>query len=692
MALQRRPAAIVALALAAAACCCTSIAIQAQVRAPPELVAAAESGREIDLVAEVTGAGDPVEATVDGAPVLVFAEPGGASPRLGELVVVRGGLDATPPGERVRFLVFATGEFEVVGAQAPVVAWADELRQAFAELASGLAGDGGDLLPGLAIGDEGAVSESLDAAMKSSSLTHLTAVSGANCAIVVGLVMLAGGALGVPRLARVLISATVLLLFVVVVTPQPSVQRAALMSFLVLAAIGRGIPLRGPPVLALATIVLLVADPWLAREYGFALSVLATGGLLLLAPRIATALGGWLPAWLAAVIAVPFAAQVACQPVLLLLDSSLPTYGVIANLLAAPAAPVATVVGLGACLLASVAPPIAWLLACFAWLPASWIAGVAHAFAGMPGARIPWPAGVGGVLLAVALTALALVATFSARARRPAAIALAASLVVIGGVGVGLRAGVLLDRPANWQIAGCDIGQGDAFLVRSGHQAALIDTGPEPAPLRACLDELGIVRIDLLVLTHFDLDHVGGVDAVMGKVDRVLAGPSGEPADDLLVARLAQAGAAVERAAAGDSGLLGELRWRILWPPARGEVEPGNDASVAMEFQPVGECRSGCLSSLFLGDLGEEAQDALLALSRPTHVDVVKVSHHGSSDQSAELYERVAATVGLIGVGADNGYGHPTDDDPRHARRGRHGHGAHRHAGDAAGRARPAAR
>ena len=310
VAMRRRPTATVALALAAAACCCTSIAVQGSVRAPAELVAADESGRELELTAEVTGAGDPVEATVDGAPVLIFSEPGTVSPRLGQLVLVRGAVEATPAGERIRFLVFASGDLEVIGAQAPVVEWADALRTSFAELASGLAGDGGDLLPGLAIGDTGAVSEELDAAMKTSSLTHLTAVSGANCAIVVGLVMLGGGALGIPRTARVVASATVLLLFVVVVTPQPSVQRAALMSFLVLFAVGRGIPLRGPPVLCLATIVLLVVDPWLSREYGFALSVLATGGLLLLAPRIVAALERWLPTWLAAVIAVPFAAQV----------------------------------------------------------------------------------------------------------------------------------------------------------------------------------------------------------------------------------------------------------------------------------------------------------------------------------------------------------------------------------------------
>jgi competence protein ComEC len=144
-------------------------------------------------------------------------------------------------------------------------------------------------------------------------------------------------------------------------------------------------------------------------------------------------------------------------------------------------------------------------------------------------------------------------------------------------------------------------------------------------------------------------------------VDRVLAGPSGSPSDDVLLARLARAGAAVERPVAGQLGVLGDLRWRILWPPARGGAEPGNEASVALEFQPVGECRSGCLSSLFLGDLGEEAQDRLLAASRPARVDIVKVSHHGSSDQSAALYDRVAATIGLIGISADNGYGHPTE-------------------------------
>lgn len=73
-------------------------------------------------------------------------------------------------------------------------------------------------------------------------------------------------------------------------------------------------------------------------------------------------------------------------------------------------------------------------------------------------------------------------------------------------------------------------------------------------------------------------------------------------------------------------------------PPSRlGSIEPGNPASVTLEFQPVGECASGCLSSIFLGDLGEDAQNRLLAAGPVGAVDVVKVAHHGSRDQSERL-------------------------------------------------------
>ncbi|MFK5012129.1 MBL fold metallo-hydrolase, partial [Klebsiella pneumoniae] len=73
----------------------------------------------------------------------------------------------------------------------------------------------------------------------------------------------------------------------------------------------------------------------------------------------------------------------------------------------------------------------------------------------------------------------------------------------------------------------CDVGQGDATLWRSGSEVALVDTGPDPEPLAACLQTLGIDHLDLVVLTHFDKDHVGGSAAILGRASVVLHGPTG---------------------------------------------------------------------------------------------------------------------------------------------------------------------
>jgi competence protein ComEC len=238
------------------------------------------------------------------------------------------------------------------------------------------------------------------------------------------------------------------------------------------------------------------------------------------------------------------------------------------------------------------------------------------------------------------------------------ALSFVAYLGGVAGAGLGRR----VSFPDDWQIAACDIGQGDAVLVRSTGVVALVDTGPDPAPLAHCLDELGIGRIQLLVLSHYDLDHVGGTDAVLGRVDRAIVGPVSDAGDTALRASLSAAGALVEEASRGATGLLGDLRWSVLWPPARlGSIEPGNAASVTVRFEPAGECAGGCLSSIFLGDLGEESQCRMLAVAHPAPVDVVKVAHHGSADQCERLYERLGARVGVISVGAGNSYGHPTD-------------------------------
>jgi competence protein ComEC len=603
-------------------------------------------------------------------PVLVFdASPASPTARIeiGTTLTVSGALQATPPSDEYSYLVFATGPARVVSPPPWYLGWANGLRAGLARAARTLPGTGGELLPGLAIGDTGAVSPALNAAMKTSSLSHLTAVSGANCAVIIGLLLLVGSTLGLRRGVRIAAALAVLVGFVVLVTPQPSVLRSAIMAALVLGALASGRPIAGLPIVGVTVLAMLTLDPWIALDYGFALSVLATAGLMALSGPIARRLENWLPRWLAMLVAVPLAAQLACQPVLLLLNPSLPLYGVLANTLAEPASPVATVLGLIACVALPVLPAVGQVLAEIAWVPSAWIADVATFFAGLPGARVPWPGGAVGVVALVVVTALLLVLLLGRLSRRgrgilSAALAIAV-LVPFIVVGVANAVGQL-GRPTDWQIADCDIGQGDAMLVRSAGKVALMDTGPSGPLLKACLDDLGITRINLLVLSHYDLDHVAGTPVVDSMTDRALVGPStGKARDVAIIQGLLDGGTRVDRVSEGLTGTLGDLRWSVLWPPSPlpDGILPGNEACVTILFEPIGACADRCLTSMFVGDLDERAQDLMLA-ANPTlpRLDVVEVAHHGSADQSAALYRRVDASVGLIGVGLHNTYGHPT--------------------------------
>ncbi|PJJ72004.1 competence protein ComEC [Diaminobutyricimonas aerilata] len=683
--LARARGALVALALVGVSLGAGAVGLHAEPREVEALIQAADERGAIEARVEVTetpAVGDRHLAVsivavraVDGSwtpvavPAVAFGraerDPGERSDarvRIGVMLEGRVRVERAVPGDRAAFLLFADGKLSERAAAAPVVGGADALRAAFTTLASSLPGDGGTLLPGLAIGDTSRLDPTLDAAMTAASLGHLTAVSGANCAVVVGLVLAAARACGAPRGVRSAAAVVVLGGFVVLVTPQPSVLRASVMCAAVLLAGWSGRSSRGVPVLALAVLVLVLADPWIAREYGFVLSVLATAALLVLAPPLAERLARVVPRGVALVLAVPISAQLVCQPVVVLLEPSVAVYSVPANLLAGPAAPLATVCGLLACVLHPLVPPIATLLASVAWAPSAWIAAVARFFATAPGSQLPWFEGWVGVGVLTAITLAAGVVVFArGRSRRVAGVA----LVLVTALAIGSLVGDPLVRrmrlPGDWQYGACDVGQGDATLIRDGPAVAVVDVGEDPDRVARCLDTLGIARVSLLVLTHFDRDHVAGADALIGRVDRVLAGPPDTAEDVALLDRFASAGARVDPVVRGEEGTLGRLHWRVLWPSPRRAVEPGNAASVVLHVGPGRACPS-CLSALLLGDLGEEEQDGLLRLGAVPAVDVVKVAHHGSRDQSPALYDAASARLALIGVGADNGYGHPTEE------------------------------
>ncbi|WP_166983730.1 ComEC/Rec2 family competence protein [Paramicrobacterium fandaimingii] len=668
--------ALLAVSLGVAAFVSFSASISAEQRRPDQLIDATSSDRSVDVVATIDGLANAtdrgpsqirVSATITSlndselrVPATLFGQDSGGVLAIGSTVETTGQVILTEPSDASAALFFADEPLTVVEPPPWYLAWADDMRRGFVDLCSALPGAGGRLLPGLAVGDTSAVDSDLDAAMKASSLSHLTAVSGANCAIVVVFAILLLGRLGAGRIVRVGAALIVLLAFVILVTPQSSVVRASIMASLALLVQLTGRPSGGIPVLAGSVILMLVVDPWYAYDAGFALSVLATGGLLLLTRPLTAALARLLPRGLAMVIAVPLAAQLACQPILILLSSTISVYGVAANILAAPAAPIGTVIGLIACLATPVFPQGAMLLAWLAYLPSAWIAGVATVTSGLPIALIPWIPGATGAVVLAAVTALACALAIVPRWRshwmgKALVAALCVSLGAYGGIVVTPSLAETVSRPRDWIVAACDIGQGDAVLLRAGGGVILVDTGPDPRLVSACVDDLGITTIDLLVLTHYDTDHAGGATGVLSRTDRAMVQAVHDDAGERTKRLLDDAGIRVDVVTKGEHGTVGTIDFSVIWPESR-ELS-GNAGSIVLSVTIAGT------HIVLLGDLGETEQSALLAsMGAGTRADIVKVAHHGSPDQSTALYEQLQASLAVISVGADNTYGHPNGE------------------------------
>jgi len=628
--------------------------LTAVVTSEPRELPSAREGMPPRAVLDVrlTAVGGDVVAT----PATVFADAlTWEGVRLGQSVEFRGTLRLGDPGDRSVVTVSASGEPTVLGEPSRGLRLAEHLRSGLREAVAGQPVDARGLLPGLVVGDTSELPADLEAAMKQVGLTHLTAVSGSNTTLVVGFLVLAASWLGLGRRARLVLAGLGLIGFVVLARPEPSVLRAAVMGGVGLIGLAVGRPTRGIPVVAFAVLALLVADPWLAREYGFVLSVLATSALIVFARPWADRLAeAGVPRVLAFAITVPTAAQAVCGPVVVLLQPSVNLVTIPANVLVAPAVAPATVLGFAATLVAPLSPTGATLLAWPAGLCAWWIAVVARAAARLP-TSLPMPGGATGVLVVIVLTGLVIAAVvavlhFRGAGRRrflvvAVVLVLSAALLVRCAPRWGAPAGPW--PPEDWLVVGCDVGQGDAFVLNSGPgSAVVIDTGPDEVLVDECLDRLGIERLDLVVLTHPHADHDGGLDgAVEGReVGRVFVSPLSDG----------------EVAPIGESGAAGQVAWTVLGPdPASAVAAPDsaevNDASVSMLVDVAG------VSMLFTGDLEEDGQrDLLRELPAGTVVDVVKVAHHGSSTQVGALYERVRPRVALIGVGQENDYGHPS--------------------------------
>ena len=537
---------------------------------------------------------------------------------------------------------------------------------------------------------------------RTAGMSHLLAISGLHVGIVLALALGIGSAmLGNGNPLVIFGAMAIVWVYAVVSGLDPPVVRAAIMGSLALAQGLTGRGMRGLTALVLAGGVMICVDPALLTSLSFQLSFTAMAGVIVglplitfLSGAVAAISGGsnfWASRWLQyglilliASVVISTTTTLATVPLIAVHFGEIPVMSVPATILVMPAMPM-TLVGAAATAAAGVAVP--WLaqgLGVLAWAPVAWIIQVAES---MPPVMAPadWVTPTVAVAWYAGLTALALLMA-SRRARRLAAgwrggprwrpsgfvgfVVGIAPVVVLGTI---LLLGQLSATRADGMlhVHVLDVGQGDAILVVTpqGRQA-LIDGGPDP---RVALVELGQRlppgdrNLDLVVVTHLDSDHAGGLIGVLDRYDAdiVIRGPI-SPQSALFhqwESTLDQRGHRAVQVQAGhriqlDSGVVME----VLHPPA-GKVPSRIDRNTN-NLSVVVRVTYGEVSFLLTGDVEQDVEQYLVdTLGAGLHSHVLKVAHHGSrSSTSASFLRTVSPESAVISAGSENRYGHPHAD------------------------------
>lgn len=614
-------------------------------------------------VSEVTGRG---RTSAQSAPVLVT---GGAEwqhiPWRSE-VEFTGRLRPAVPGDDVIAVVTAKDGPRQLSEPGRLYRVADAVRARFRDATEHLPADARGLVPALVIGDTSRNPPDLTEAMLETGMSHLSAVSGSNVTLVLGAAMGLCQVLMIRRRLRPWVALGVLVAFVILARPEPSVIRAAVMGGVGLLGLTVERRRAGVPALAAAMIALIAWDPWLSRSFGFALSSVATLGLLVLAGPWGAAISRRLPArlaWLGPVLAVPVAAQAVCAPIVVPLQASVSLIAVPANLLAAPLVAPTTIVGVTVALVSVVWVGGASVIAWGAGVPALGIAWVARACAEAPYGSIAWgESPLAAVLLAVVTVLVVGVSPWLWHHSRLRPLLAVAAVMLL--TAAALPTSLAGWPPPGWLVVACDVGQGDGLVINNGGgHAVVVDTGPEPAAMDRCLRRLRVEVVDVVVLTHFHADHSNGLEGVLDgwPVDQVLVSPVREPeheADE--VDRLTEArGIPLGELRAGDTLTVGGFHADVWWP-----ARTLHSGSVSNNGSIVMTVRSAGVSILFTGDIEREAAAEVLRAARRDSarwgtVDVLKVPHHGSGNRDDRILDQVNGRFALISVGEDNDYGHP---------------------------------
>ena len=535
-------------------------------------------------------------------------------------------------------LVFAK-DVRIISKAKPIFSVTEKIRERFRKESERIHGDAGSLIPGLVLGDTKLESERFVSQMRRVGLTHLTAVSGENFAIIAAFLSWFLRR-AIPKLKfRLVVTGIVLTLFIFLVRPSPSVARAGVMTAIALIASAKGLRVRAIASLGAAITLLILIDPFQAIDPGFALSVGATAGIILIAPKLP----------FPEPLAIPIAATIMCTPVIIAISGTLSLVSIPANLAASPLVAPITVLGFVAALIPITAPILLTLIGPLA----AALAFIAHFGAGFPVLKLPK-----SFLGALIILAVILLFRFNYKFAAVVLIPIIIFYFLIHTQFPG----------KNWEVVNCDVGQGDGLVINLGRgQGILIDAGPDEKLIDNCLRNLGISSIPLLVLTHFHADHVGGLNGAINnrEIGQVWLTSYTAPFIEREITLKALRGKREFFPIVGNhvefASNKGEVKIQVLWPRQSfdsyqalpGDGSSINNSSIALLISVNN------LKIFATGDIEPPIQEEIFRSNRLSEVDILKVPHHGSAYQFPPLLEQVHPIISLISVGVGNRYGHP---------------------------------
>ncbi len=677
-------AALVGAALALGAAAARVEVLQLESRGLRRLAAEAErEGRPLRLLGTVRGdavvreghlsfALDVASVDVSGRLVpttgRIRIELGGRAqaPRLadGDGVAAWVSVRAPPAGDAARTGFSAFGYCKTARLVEPRDATeADPLRRAAARLREAATavfvrsmppGTERGLVRAMVLGDRSEIDEGTAEAFRASGTYHVLALSGAQVALVAGLIVAALRRVRAGPWVQAAVTALAIGFYSLLVGGDVPVVRAALMAAAVLTGKALELDADASNLLGLAALALLAYRPASAADVGFQLSFGATLGILAFVGPLTRGLPR-LPLRVDLAVAASVAAQCALAPILAFWFHRLAPAAVLLNIAAVPLSGAVLVSGLAVLALAPLGAAPAQLTGDVAW-----VAARALRWSGDLGPLGAW------LDLRIAGPSLAAVAFYVSglallhRERRGAGLGLLAACHLL------LLAGPL-SRAADGRLhlVVIDVGQGDGLLLVSpSGRSLLVDAGgsrdgrfdPGERSVAPELWRRGAHRVDALVVTHAHPDHVGGARFLLRafRVAEIWEGPAPLRGPAATGARSGLEDARATRVTVAD-GI--EREWdgvriavRGPRPPLRPAVTVRNEDSLVLDVE------FGAVRLLLAGDVLGEAADALRVLP----AFVLKVPHHGSRASSSPAFlSRVAPRLAVVSVGARNPFGHP---------------------------------